>query len=297
MIRAHHIAIGLLLAVGAGFILLQTRELTQLLVSHFAPKPVPHPSIRLGEVTKVQGLLWQRHSWETTERQVLPPVPLDSGDHLRLAKGDSFSIQLLNGYEIELYENSRIVIEQWNPALSDSPILLSILMGEGHLSKTGPTGQLFIFKNGQLLQTLPSLEGGSRPFMVNIQQRDPSVGLLHDPTAAVETDAPPSNRPVDSNSGLPSTLSNEFMDEVLAAQKGKFSNCQANAIRSGQSAKGLVTIGFIISSDGKVKEPRVLTGLEVDRNFQTCLLGAVGETRFKPFLGPQIVRSFEIQFE
>jgi hypothetical protein len=294
---------------GSLFLILRSQS-----IAHWAqrklyngPPTVAAPS--LGLLTEFRGAVYQRLPGSGHDELVRAGHPLPAGIQLLSRAGASFLIQFANGDGLEFGENTQIVIERWNRNSAESPIFVSVLSGDWKLLGTSGGAVLYILQDGQLstsahknlvahapLLITPYMEETSAPPMPPAPAAAPLADSL---SGAVDNEPPATGLEAAAPETIetPVTLANEYMDQVLAAQKARLARCQANALRVHPQIKGRLLLGFRIARDGKTTEARVLNTSVPDPSFENCVLEVLTGLRFRGFSGPEIVRSFEVRFE
>lgn len=301
------VVFGIAILIIAAVLLTHNREITSHLVPYFY-KPIPADlGPQLGTILEVRGNVVHRMPSEATV------TPAKDGDVVfenslwQSPRGASFKIRFANSYELEFSENSRVVIELWKRDTPNSPVLLSLLSGDFQTLHEGAPSQVLILQNGRLFTPQTKDQKKAQTVLISPHlvagwnERGPQS--VETPAATAAAAAMAANEDDEHAPKLPTpsrlltSLSNEYMDEVLAGQRTRFSRCQANAIRSKTHAKGDMVIGFRISPDGKTQESKVLNSTIGDSGFQNCILEVISSLRFNEFSGPDIIRSFEMKFE
>ena len=293
------VSAGLAVLAIALVLLTHNREIVTRLKPVLFHSEAGEPRFELGHLLETHGNVGYRLPTETAVTSAKEGDLIFEDSLWQSPRGSNFTLHFASGYELQFGENSRVVVERWNRSASNSPVLLSMLSGDFQMTHEGPPNQILVLQNGRLFT--PQNKDQKRSQVLMISPKLVAAWAERAPKS-VETSSMVTSEEDEHLPKLPPThqavsLSNEYMDEVLAGQRTKFSRCQTNALRSKGQAKGEMVIGFRISPQGRTLESRVLNSTIVDASFQACILEIVSQLRFNEFTGPDIVRSFEMKFE
>lgn len=266
------------------------------------------PALVLGHLQKVEGKVSWRDLGQSQFSEVSAQADLMNLGSLQVQTRGRAELTFNSGYEIALPERSLVVFELHDPSDSKSPVYLHVLSGRPELLKEGKPGSLYILIDNQLLDpkgvgTLTAREMVISPLLVEGATAAATENLTPTLSATAATATPSlaaSGAPTatandtDPNTG---TLSNDYIDEVIAQQAEQFQRCQANALRLHGEAKGKMLIGLTISPQGKIEEARVLTTNIQDEAMHKCVVQVFDRVKMKPFVGAPIVRSYPLNFE
>lgn len=221
-------------------------------------------------------------------------ISLYNFDKVQTRLASKTQLSFLDGFLLEFKPKSLLVIEQWDPEENQGPIYINLLAGDYKVLKKGQPGSLFIVQKGQVFDPLRKPKSHPRALALNIQQ-PLETEVSSKPSLPTETDA--SIAHVLPKTPLIQTLSNEYIDETIAKNRDQFVKCQQYAIRENKQAKGQLLIGIAIEPLGKMKETRVLASDIDNPELHKCIQAVMNRTQFRPFHGPEIVRSYPLVFE
>lgn len=209
-------------------------------------------------------------------------------------------IRFPSGTELRLIEKTQAIVEYWNPADTNSPVYINIMIGDFELLELGQRGKVFIVKDRRLFS--PSYRPKDKVFTLKL--RSSKLGLAEtDEPPVEENPSQPDNTssqlsPPTTQSGQDSTLTNEYIENVITNKKKNFQHCQANAIRRSMGkVEGMVLVGFTIQPRGKIEDARILQTSINNQQLMDCLLSVFKTCRFQGFTGAPIVRSYPLSFE
>lgn len=268
------------LVLGLGLLFLRFAPSFRLSLSQDASLKAKSP--RVGSVSDAEGLV--KISSPSSEGQSLQKGQAQTLYNLQsLATGHPGQARVLldSGAEFKVLEDSQIVFELWDAAQMGTPLYLNIIKGNIEVLKSGPENSVYVLKDKSLYllgQTPPA-----KNFEMVIQNMSPPAEPL--PEAA----------PIHADQGT-DTLSNSYMDEVIEAQKNQFQKCQANSLRNQFQDKGELLIGLTISPRGTVDSVKILSSTFKDPELPECAVSVFKRIKFRPFSGPEIVRSYPLTF-
>lgn len=297
-----------------------TPDFSQFMARYFHPEKQSELGTEVAKYTLSEGeRVWRRFHGRTRSTRLLKSGSIHHQDQILVDKKSSLSLSFPNGTELRLLENTKAVIELWNPNDTNSPIYLTILFGDFELLRDGAKGKLFIIKDRQLFS--PSFRPKKKGFElifrsseIGIARRElnptPEEAKAENPNEVVEgeeaTPQPASPTPTPkketlpfstATNSLPDTLTNSYIEDTIVIQKGQFQKCQANSIRETGPVNGQVVISFTIDPRGKIDEAKVLQTTIENQQLLNCLLSVFRNTSFQAFKGQPITRSFPLTFE
>jgi TonB family protein len=288
MSRKHYIALGLALVAIS---LIGASQWLSSKIQPLAVTPAIQPIPTLGQWLRVSGAATVLRPPSFDEIPLDTNGPLIQGEEVRTGSGE-VEFRLNNGFELQVAAQSRFFVDSWNRELPGSPLLISIVTGSFKTLKAGYPTDLFVLQNGQLLDPLHPVVKERHPLVISGAPQDFS---LVGPSPRVGPSTAHSTAP--GSTAAANTLSDEYMDSVLGAQKVKFARCQANALREQKVAQGDMVVGFKINNDGRTSEVRILNSTMTDSSFQTCILEVITTLKFQAFPGAPITRSFDLKFD
>jgi hypothetical protein len=82
----------------------------------------------------------------------------------------------------------------------------------------------------------------------------------------------------------------------MGNHKNSFFKCYSRLLQKQNTAKGDVTLIFLIDNLGQISDLTIQTQL-TDEDFKRCVRDVVGRIEFRPFDGPQISAFFPMKFD
>ncbi len=244
--------------------------------------------------------------------------PLLQGQLLETGPRSWAQLEVRSG-RIELGEYAQARFELWNPADPQSPLHIVVHRGDFRVLEEPKAGEVFVIQGGRLSAL-------NRAFVESLQDPAPQRRLEMDPGQEFRSITISSLDDQDSLSeaaedlahgegaedpegdieetsdetlerlGIRS-LSNNYIDQVIAQQRRQFQRCQANNLRDNLPARGELVMGIRISPRGQVEEVKVLRNTVGDQTMVNCVSSVMERLRFRSFDGPPIERSYPLNFE
>jgi hypothetical protein len=295
-----------------------TPDFSQFMARYFHPEKQSELGAEVAKYTLSEGdRVWRRSHGRPRNTRLLKSGSIHHQDQLLVDKKSSLFLSFPNGTELRLLENTKAIIELWNPSDTNSPIYLTILFGDFELLRDGTKGKLFIVKDRQLFS--PSFRPKKKAFEltfksseIGIARRElnpnPEESKAENPNDSLEgeeaTPQPATPNPTKEalpsstvTNSIPDTLTNSYIEDTIVNQKSQFQKCQANSIRETGPVNGQVVISFTIDPRGKIEEVKVLQTTIENQQLLNCLLSVFRNTPFQAFKGQPITRSFPLTFE
>lgn len=216
-------------------------------------------------------------------------------DKIQTHFGSETRVQFLDGYELSFSPRSLFVLEQWSPEENQGPIYVNLIAGDFKVKSKGRPGSLYIVQRGEIFDPNRKPKGKIR--YLTVQSKTGLEANLSNPN---HTKASPSKvvlQKPKQKSSLLSSLSNQYIDQTISKNKERFIKCQSHAIRKNKSSKGQLLVGISIDPRGRMKDVRILASDLENTELQKCVQSVLNRTKFRPFNGPEIVRSYPIVFE
>lgn len=228
------------------------------------------------------------------------PVDLHEGDRLETDRSASLILLLNSQDEIEVSELSALSLHLWNAKDQNSPVYIQWFNGDLNSRKTGVREKAYIIRDGRLF--FPGQKPTNKPLALTVLRSAPVDLQLADGTesedfAADETTAEEINDNAPKFSGEPNTLSNEYIDEMIAGRRGQLQKCWLGRLKDNPNLKGQMTLQFEISRRGKVRELRVSDSSLDDDVLKRCVMSVVERIQFRSYSGQEISLSYPINFE
>lgn len=211
-----------------------------------------------------------------------------------------------SGWVIDLKENSSAIVELYRPGETDSPALLSLITGEYALVTPGPLGQLFIMSDKKIyspqnappqqVRTIEITEPGAT---VKSSVEATVQSTIELPVNGVSAHGRVASKLPDKiiNQDNTETLSNNYIEQVLAGQSNSLRNCQLNSVRDRMPARGKLILTFTINPDGKIAGVKILQDKIKNKQLAKCVVAVIERTNFKPYTGAAISLSYPLEFK
>jgi len=277
-----------------------TPNMSDLVSKQFFPTKMQGTNLQVAKYINVRGQVWRSYFGRTRKTRLRRAGSLHHQDLITVERSAYLDIGFPSGTRLRLMEKTQAIIEYWNPADTNSPVYVNILMGNFELIKQGQRGKVFIIKDRHLFS--PAHRPKDKVFVLRLDSS--KLGLAKTDKQLVKKAL---NRPVDTSnkvlppstiqSGKTTTLTNKYIEDVITSQKKNFQRCQANAIRKMGKVKGTVLVGFTIQPQGKIKDVKILQTSINNQQLTDCLISVFKICRFQKFTGAPIVRSYPLSFE
>ena len=277
-----------------------TPDLSSFVARQFLPKELRETNVTVAKYTMVKGQVWRRHYGRTRDSRLRRSGTIHHQDQITVERRSHLDLHFPSGVEIRLEEKTKAVVEFWNPADSNSPVYLNILIGDYSLLKKGQRGKLFVIQDRQLFS--PTHRPKKKAFVLKLKSSELGLATGGSPDELMGDSPLPDGvsaelPPAEGTDGKAATLTNKYIEEIIARQKKNFQRCQANAIRDMGKVKGQVLVGFTIQPRGKIEEAKVLQSTIKNQQLMDCLVSVFKTCRFQEFTGTPIVRSYPLSFE
>jgi TonB family protein len=255
----------------------------------------------IGKIVKAEGSVRRLYGGdlEQVPSPVVQPLELRDGDRLQTGADSSATVILNSKDEFEIHQGSSVQFQLWNARDANSPIYMTLMVGEPTLRSPGVHGRLYVVKEGRL-----SLPGQARPrkamaltvlrnapLDLHLAAQEPPPAGAEDTDSALETG--PSNPPAVE----PDTLSNDYIDETIAGQQGLLQKCWLTRLKDAPNSKGQIVVQFEITKRGRVKDAHVADSSLEDDALKKCVVSVFERMVFRPFKGSEISLSYPINFE
>lgn len=279
-----------------------------ILIGRSKPDPVlahPGPANGIGTVELIVGRADRRRPQTLDFALLAEGSPVFSGELIVAREASQVTLKFDGGASIRLQPGARVVSER-DSSLQNA-VLVTLLEGDADILATGAARSFRLFKNGRdLTNSKPgaSLEpvlvsGGARTFTKT--KTEPAVIVTASTPADTPTPAPPVGHMSDETGGTVSadSLSNDEIRRSLKSAGGFFQRCYLtylNRVKNPPSNTTLVTVGFVISNSGKVRDAKIVRTDFNDAVLNNCILETVERTPFRAFKANDIpVLEFPIE--
>ncbi len=292
----------LAIRVGLGLVLILGVLLASPLATKFAGwiHPLSRPA-QVGQIVKITGEGSINRDGEFIKLHgEMSSIPLFSRDRIQ-TKSDAGLVLALNSQdEIEIAPNSEFQIQLWNETEKNSPLLVDWLAGPPiKILRQGVPGQAYLIYSEKLYRLGPI--STPKPLALTVlRNMDTDLSLANSNVAEEQTDSE-SEKSSDEESAPTTaalfTLSNEYIDEVIAAKQALFQRCWIPRLRENPKLKGSMVLQIEISKRGEVKQVQTIDSSLNDPELERCVSSVIERIRFRPFSGPEISVSYPIYFE
>jgi hypothetical protein len=270
----------------------------------------------IGEIQSVEGQVERRLPQSENMETVPGARPLFSQD-LVLTQKSSSAVLVFTASQttLKLAENTRFIAEL--DSLKPGAIVGTLLDGNIQVLNSGRPGLFRLFREGHEI-ALKDLERNLVPILPGegknaSAQNAPAVTPT--PLNGLTISATLPEEPVGAAAQPPKTqvseavsneiLTNEDIVRQLRIQTGFFQRCYLNFIHRTQKPDsatvgqaGVVTVSFMIQSNGKVNETKVVRSDFKDTTLQNCITEVISRTVFRGFQGnPVPVLEFPISLQ
>lgn len=269
---------------------------------------------KIGEIQSVTGQVERRLPKSVKIETVPGPRSLHNQD-LIITQNDSSAVLILgsSGTTLKLGENTRFIAEL-DPAHQDA-LIGTLLDGSAQVLNPGKSDSFRLFRDGREI-ALENLNRTLVPVIPAESQTPPAVqatatpGLIitatrpDEPTGSPRPAATPITSGEDENATSREVLTDQDIIRQLRGQTGFFQRCYLNYIHRNQKPGaevgpgGTVIVSFVIQSNGKVTEAKIVRSDFKDSTLHNCINEVIGRTLFKGFKGNPIpVLEFPISLQ
>lgn len=215
-------------------------------------------------------------------------------------------IKFASGFEIQVEPNSLIVIE--NPKRDEQGrIQITFLKGDFKVIKAGAPNQIIVSKD----KKFQDLAGRTpqKPIEIDLTPQnlipDEKVEAAQIKTPKIEVEKFEEKKKVlvqkEKKPEAPKkpreTLSDEYISQIVNAQKPFFNRCYAQHLRLNPDSRGQIHLAFTIDTQGKVSTVSMIQSTLSDPQLEKCTMSVIERCRFKAFDGDPIVVNYPINFE
>lgn len=291
---------------GLAWLLFLSEPGSHWLTAFLAPPPGASPVI--GRLASLTGTLKRIHGGDMQQMQgpLASPIEIHDGDRLETDQSASAIVVLNSQDELELGGLTALTFQLWNEQDPFSPVYMTLKTGALNSRKSGVRGRAYVVYDGRLY--LPGQKPEKKPMALTVSRSAPSdMHLAENPTAvggdAFESDSQNASAETEKAPTLsaadPETLSNEYIDEMIASRQAQFQKCWLSHLKkkSSEEGKGQIVLQFEIGRRGKVKDLKIADSNIGDESLQKCVINVVERISFRSFKGPEISLSYPIRFE
>lgn len=233
---------------------------------------------------------------------------LKNQDTVITDEGSRAKITFASGFEIQVEPNSLIVIE--NPKKDEQGrIQITFLKGDFKVIKAGAPNQIIVSKDKKF-QDLAG-RAPQKPIQIDLtpqnviipEAESPEAAKLKTPKIEIEKFEEKKKVLAEKEKKKPEpkkpreTLPDEYISQVVSAQKPFFNRCYAQHLRLNPDSRGQIHLAFTIDSQGKVSTVSMIQSTLSDPQLEKCTMSVIERCRFKAFDGDPIVVNYPINFE
>lgn len=268
-------------------------------------RPWRQPGPEIGRLTEIKGSIKVVRDGQIEKHKDGPSQPLSlfSGDRLEVDLNSQALVILNSKDELSFGSLAAAGFQLWDERDPNSAIYVTMLSGDVDLKKGGVKGQAYVVREGRLY--LPGQKVTNKPLALTVLKNAPLDMQLADEgqTAPPTTDFDPEaalaeEPPPESSFGVePETLSNEYIDETIAAKQSLLQKCWIARVKENPGAKVSMNVQFEISRRGKVREVKVIDSSVDDESLKNCVVQVFERLTFRSFKGSEISLSYPLQFE
>lgn len=264
----------------------------------------------IGKVVRTEGSTRVLH---LSDIKLVPsptekPVELRDGDQVQTSV-DSKAIFVLNSQdEFQLDSGGLVRFQLWNPKDANSPVYITVELGQLTHTKLGIKGRAFLVKDGRLY--LPGQKPLDRPMALTVLRNAPLDMNLADASTdgatstqdgnssgAASADIDDSTQNTPGSPADPETISNEYIDDTIAGRQGQLQKCWLSRLKDAPKLKGQIVLQFEITRRGRVKDIRITDATLDDEVLSKCVVSVISRITFRQYKGPEISLSYPITFE
>jgi hypothetical protein len=269
--------------------------------------PPPPSTLVVGRIVHLEGHLNRIIDGQVTEVKapLVGPLEIHDGERVEVSKGGRALVILSSLDEFEFGSLSSVHLQLWNSLDPASPIYLGWLAGPVELRKMGVKGKAYVVKDGRLY--LPGQRPVQKAMALTVLRAAPLDMTLAESQPIGDADAFEGSGEEDENGGgerktgsfgaEPETLSNEYIDEVIATRQAQFQKCWLSKLKDEPNLKGKIVVQFLISKRGRVREPHISDSTLADETLKKCVTQVIERLQFRSFSGAEISLTYPISFE
>lgn len=267
----------------------------------------PHATtLVVGRIVHLEGALKTIIDGQVLEAKAPLNGPLDlhDGERVEVDK-DGRALVILNSQdEFELGSLSAVNLQLWNPHDPSAAVYLNWMAGPIEHRKAGVKGKAYVVKDGRLY--LPGQKPTQKALALTVLRSAPlDMGLAESQSGSAanefedstEKESDGEEKPSEAFGAEPETLSNEYIDEMIATRQNQFQKCWLTRLKDEPDLKGKIVLQFEISRRGKVREIQISEATLNDETLKKCVIQVVERITFRTFKGPEISLTYPINFE
>lgn len=277
---------------------------SQWIANLFSPK-AKH-GLAVGRLNQTSGKVkfFREGQIQEIRATMTAPVELLDGDRIEVDQNSRAVLVLNSQDEFELGPLSAASLQLWNGRDAASAIYLNWLVGTLEHRKPGVKGKAYVVHEGRLY--LPGQRPSKKPLALTVPRTGAAdlaiLETVHGENndfqedVVTENESAPPSTPAEYGA-MPETLSNEYIDEMMASRQSQFQKCWLPRLKVDPNLKGEIILQFEISQRGKVRDLRVADATLNDETLRNCVMQVVERIPFRAFKGPEISLSYPLTFE
>lgn len=228
------------------------------------------------------------------------PLTVYSRDRIEVDGNSKALLQLNSNDEFELLSLTSVALQLWNERDASSAVYLVLNSGDAELKKAGVKGKAYVVRDGRLYS--PGQKVSAKPMALTVLKSAPldiELGSEGKNEASTDFQEDPQQEDAEPQSLAtePETLSNEYIDEMVASRQSQLQKCWISRLKDNPELKGQVILQFEINRRGKVKEIRVADSTFEDDGLKKCAMSVIERINFRTFKGSEISLTYPITFE
>jgi hypothetical protein len=280
------------------------------IVELVSPPPVGRGT-PVAQIAEVIGDVQMREAAVTYVKSVEEvPQQIYQHDAVLVRTGSLARLIFQGGAEINVLEDSEILVEFFNPKDPLSPVYMTLRRGDLEIKKPGVAGRLFIVKDKQVLSlsqwtanlnqpsNVVSVDGEAPAVSVTVgdEKIPPPIGMPTGDIVKNSGEALDSSAPVVKVGGE-ETLSSAYIEKTLANKGAQFRRCQINSVRDKLPALGQMMFSIRIEPNGTVGAVRQLQTSIDNIHLTSCVTDVIQRSVFRAYAGKPITLSYPIDFQ
>lgn len=262
-------------------------------------------ALAIGTVESIVGNAEHRLPAKSEFSPLAEGASLASGELIFAHEASQVQLAFRGGASVRLQPGARLVGEN-DPAYQDA-VLATVIEGDVDVLSPGAPHTFRLFKDGRDV-TLANANERAAPVIVSGGGRrfPRGGGAVSEAvvTASTPAESPPpqpvaraSDETGDSSSA--DSLSNDEIRHALRSAGGFFQRCYLtylNRVKTPPTGASTITVGFTISSSGKVRDAKIVRSDFTDAVLNNCIVETVERTSFRAFKSADIpVLEFPIE--
>jgi hypothetical protein len=277
----------------------------------------PSKGTPVAQISEVVGDVDLRQAHVTYTKPVAEtPTQLYQHDAVIVRTGSLGRLIFQGGAEINVLEDSEVLVEFFNPKDALSPAYLTLRRGNLEIKKPGLAGRLFIVRDKKVISLAEWTDVATQPSnVVSVDNEAPAVSVNAASAGAAAVagngaatsaaagavkasgEALDGTAPIIDIGGGEQTLSSGYIESTLAAKGQQFRRCQINSVRDKLPALGQMLFSIRIESTGKIGAVKQLSSTINNIHLTSCVTDVIERSVFRAYNGKAITLSYPIDFQ